>query len=526
MTDPQDKYYNNQDTFNLDFDKLYTSFISSVDSLRSHFNALEPNSQQLNTPEYQESRLHAFYRMIGFPVVADANSFYSPGFDPNLNTDSSSLSAYARIADKVINDISLKKQFKSREEAPLTFRKIFSDNGLDAQAITLGSLFIRDIGKQLGSTDPLVRDVNDNQNINERITEIKDIYGSDALSKLTSIHIIKPFIVDPRIDSSVRPVRNRICAPFLKDKSQTKIFQSSSGSSESLKRPFIERVISIRFNNKNITKTSDFINNIKSDIQSNDKITDQDLLNAVSDTLGNLYDSELVIFDNYVKIMKIVTEKLSSSIKGIQYIRQNINFNPIPDSKIGIEGGGKLAPLDPNDNKNNRELEKNIISQTQKKYLSDISFEAGLQGTSDPGDFVFSNLDDSVFSINKNIQKSYDDNIKRATNLRNQSGVEGIDLLRNIEIIMGEFSGIGLIDMVAMQAALWIMPENSLLGLIDKRAFSRISEFRSDTINLQSASQNDLNTSLQDFEKTLKTIYLFIQDYYNSLGTGEAFTAD
>lgn len=539
-TDPKNKYYDDQDIFQVDFDQLYSSFITSIDAIRSHFNALNPNSQELNTPQYQESRCSAFFRMIGFPIVSSDGNFHSPGFDPNLNTDTVSTATNQKTDTSIINDNNIKTQLNNRELLVNQFNTLFAAGGINAQAALLGSVFIRSFDKQFSGTDPLTLDPSQTQNVNERFIEITNFYGSNgflsssAQSILTTVHLLKPFIVDPRIDSTIRPIKNRICAPFLKDKSQTKIFQSSTGASENLKRPYIERVISVRFNNKNVSTNpgSDFINGIINDIKSNDKITDPTLIQTTSNTLSTLYSSELTIFNNYFKIMRITIEKLVSSIRSIQHIRQIINFNPIPDPKNGIESGvgpNQLAQLNPND-VNNKDLENDIILLTQKKYLNDTTFDAGIQGVPDPGDFVFSNIDDSVFSINKNIQKSYDDNITKATNLRTQSGNEGIDYLRNIEIIMGEFSGIGLIDMIAIQSALWIMPANSLLGLIDKRAFTRLQQFRKD-INVKTDSSgnaivpNFVITSLTDFEATLKTVYLLIQDYFNSINNGSAYTA-
>src|ERR1700744_6342327 len=96
-TDHQLKYYDDQETFTVDFDQLYSTFITSVDAVRSHYNALSGNAQELNTPQYQESRCHAFFRLIGFPVVASASQFHSPGYDPNLNTQASSLQSNLTI---------------------------------------------------------------------------------------------------------------------------------------------------------------------------------------------------------------------------------------------------------------------------------------------------------------------------------------------------------------------------------------------------------------------------------------------
>jgi hypothetical protein len=543
-TDPQSQYYDDQDIFQLNFDDLYNYFISPIDKIRSHFNALNPNSQELNTPQYQESRCHTFFRMIGFPIVAPDGTFHSPGFDPNLNTDTNSTAAYQKIDTTIINNTNLKTQLNDRELLVYFFRNIFLNGGVYAQGITLGSLYIRSFSKQFSGTAPLIQDPNQTQIIDERVSAITNFYMyqinanninlTTFQNNLDSVHLLKPFIVDPRIDAAIHPATNRICAPFLKDKSQTKIFIDPSGAATYISRPYIEQVITTRFNNQNVTNkpTTAFINKIITDIKNNDNITDPDIINITSNTLSQLYSSELIIFNNYFKVIRIIIENLVSSIKSVQYIQQNINFNPIPNTQNGIEvgiDGGELAPLDPND-PNNKQIEDDIILLTQKKYLNDVSFDAGIQGVPDLGDFVFSNLNDIVFQVNKNITKSYDDNIAKATDIRTQLGNEGIDSLKNIEIIMGEFSGIGLIDIVAIQAALWIMPANSLLGLIDSRAYLRIQQFRPNLNIYVDGSKtpitpNSITQSLQDFESTLTTIYILIQDYYDSLNNGTAYTA-
>lgn len=524
----QNQYQSNQDILNIDFDKLYDNFIVPVDALRSHFNALVPNSQELNTPQYQESRCHAFYRMVGFPVVADSGNFYSPGYDPNLNLDKTSTAAYQKIANNVISNLSLTSQFAYKEQqVQLYFNTIFSGGGTQAQQITLGSLFIRSFERQIGSTQPLVDDPNKNQSIDERVQELNKIFAITP-SILVTRHPIKPFIVDPRIDSSVRPIVNRICAPFLKDKTQTKVFGSATGSTDSLKRPYIEKVITTRYNNKNLTlnQGNDVINAIFQSITNDPSQTDQDLVAAVADPLGQLYSSEVKIFSDYIKIMQVVVDKLIESINEVQKVRQEMNFQPIPNPIGGIESGGTVNTPIAND-LNNQLVENEIITRTQKQILNDIQFDTGLNGVPDIGDFVFSNLDDSVFSINKNIDKSYQQNIDLLNEKRNNLGNNGIDNLKNIEIIMGEFSGFGLMDMIAMQAALWIMDPLALLGLIDKRALQRIRDYRKD-INIGNISDSDVPdvvTALASFESTLLNIYQFIQKYYDNVNNGTVLIA-
>lgn len=541
----QASYYDDQDTFNVDFDQLYSTFIVAIDNIRSHYNGLAPNSQQLNTPQYQESRCHAFFRMVGFPVVSDANNFHSPGFDPNLNVDSASAALYAKIDAAIIANNSIINQSAAREQVPIDFNGVFSNGGLNAQAVMFGSVFVRSIGNQFtgSNTNPLTADVAQTQVINDRVSQVSSFYGPGGFLStttisgypiLTSRHFLKPFIVDPKIDGYVRPTKSRICAPFLIDKSQTKIFQSSNGVADTLSRPYLERVISVRYNNMNVasetTAGGSVVQGIINQILSDDKVVDQSLVDTANNALGQLYSDQLVVYNNYFKIMRVLIDTLVSEIRNVQYIMQNINFNPIPSPKTGVEGGtngGQIgSPSLPNDPLavNNKIGERNIVAQMQKQALNTVILDAGLQGIPDPGDFVFSNLNDTVFSMNNNIQQSYVDNIEQLTNLRTQAGNTGIDSLRNIEIIMGEFSGIGLIDMIAIQAALWIMPGNSLLGLIDNRAFTRMTTYRKE-INLNGASQNDVITSLTDFQSSLSTTYLLIQAYFNSKYDGSAYSA-
>jgi hypothetical protein len=563
---PQLQFYDDQETFSLDFNELESSFLTPIDNLRSHFNALAPNSKELNSPQYQESRCSTFYRMVGFPVVAPSGSFHSPGFDPNLNTESDSLTAYAAIDQAIIKDNVSNANINNREQVFKAFNKIFSNGGLNAQAVAFGSVYIRSFVNTSTAgppPGPLVVDTSQVQVIGDRLFAVNNFYGGDTdfggqgfksgtanfsgtgqlsgASILSSYHFLSPFTVDPRIDGYVRPIKNKMCAPFLKDKSQTKIFLSSDGTGDSLQRPYLERVISVRFNgqnvagtNSNITTTSStsYVQSILSEIRKDNSQTDPDLLAATSNALSQLYNNELVIFNNYYKIMRVVIQELVSDIRDVQYIMQNINFDPIPSPTTGIEGGvdggGQLPAVSPND-PNNKPIETNIITMMQNQAFNNVILDAGLQGIPDPGDFAFSNLDDSVFSVQKNLQQSYAENITKLTGYRTQLGNEGIDSLRNIEIIMGEFSGIGLIDIIAIQAALWIMPEKSLLGLIDARAYARLQKYRTD-LNVNdpdgsAISPNPIMQSLTEFETALKTVYSLIQNYYDSIYNGSVTTA-
>src|SRR5260221_854893 len=187
-TTPQPKFFDDQDIFDVDVDDLFNKFISPIDQIRSHFNAIANNTQELNTPDYQESRFSAFYRMMGFPVVASVNNFYSPGFDPNLNMDKDSLSSYSNIANKVINNLDfVRNQLDPRElNVEKIYKKAFATGGITSTAITIGSAFIRSFEKQFtDEIGPIKLDKGQVQTVDAR-NKVLNVFYKDQLSAITS----------------------------------------------------------------------------------------------------------------------------------------------------------------------------------------------------------------------------------------------------------------------------------------------------------------------------------------------------
>jgi hypothetical protein len=538
-TTPSTNYTTDQNVFSVDINELYDNFITPIDKIRNRFTPTSQNSQQFSSLTYQESRCSAFYRMMGFPIVvptgdlSNAQGFYSPGFDPNLNTDQSSRNTYNTYNQTVIQNTQFISQLDARENIFKASNTLWSSSGINATAAALASIYIRNLSQQFNDTvGPLKLDKSQTQSMPDRVKALTTYVNNTGLqanftpSILQSVHLLKPFVVDPRIDNNIKPAANRICAPFLLDRSQTKIFQSVA-----LMRPYIERVISVRFNTNNVIENSSIIQSVLSTIENDEQIIDQTAVGALNNTLSELYQSELAVFQQYFNIMTALMLTLHETIVNVEKINSTINFQPVPDQTNGIEvgsSGGTLAPITPapnppGNNGNNQRPELDWINLTVKKYNQELTFDAGLQGVPDTGDFAFSNLDDTVFEVLKSVPASFDDQITTITNKRDTYGNNGLDSLKTIEIIMGEFSGIGLIDIVAIQSALWIMDSSSLLGLVDSRALARAAK-RKD-LNLTGANPTDVITALQNFEQTLKNIYVLIYDYYLKLESGSLYTS-
>jgi hypothetical protein len=543
-TNPQYPYYDTQNIFNVDIDDLYNRFITPIENQRSHYNALVPGSQELNTPQYQESRCHAFFRMIGFPVAAKSGSFYSPGYDPTLNTDATTSNSYQQIAVDAYTDPQFSASTNARETfTQVLYNPVWGAGGVNAIAVSIGSMFLRSFDKQFSDDDsigPLDYDITQIQTISARESEIQRFFGASTatypaplpnitLSLLNSSHIIKPFAVDPRIDSGTRPIANRIAAPFLMDKSQLKIFDPQVGQAILVKRPYIENVISSRFSASGIITAASqpFVNSIVNQIKADGTTTDQNLISIVSNTT-NLNNISLVAFSNYLNIIRALVKVLVDATNNLGQIRQNINWQPIPNVNLGPEAGSQGAsitaatPGDPNNNSAAYKLELQLIQIEQQQILAQVR-NVGINGVSDSGDFAFSGIDDIVFGggIGQNAANSYDDQLQTLNDRRDKSGNDGLDYLKTIEVIVGEFSGLGLLDIMAIQAALWIVDPTTLVSLIDTRAYGRLKLQKN--INAP-ANGTDIITALTAFETVVKQMYKLIGSYIDVITVQGQYT--
>src|SRR6266404_5890414 len=113
MSIPNQSNFQDRQNFEIDIDKIYSDFIQEIDTNRSVVNISNQGNQVIlnvlkketiagitrllkieETP--QESRCHAFYRLIGFPVVASDKRYYNPGFDITQNEDTT-----IKLSDKI-----------------------------------------------------------------------------------------------------------------------------------------------------------------------------------------------------------------------------------------------------------------------------------------------------------------------------------------------------------------------------------------------------------------------------------------
>ena len=525
---PQQPFFSQQTVVSPNLDDYYVKVIKSIDSFRSTFDATTSNIRQTisqssldnvfaqnetNSRTPQESRCNAFFRMMGFPVVsADGSNFYSPGFDPDLNRDQDQLQKHIDIANSLLGG--LEPILNAREIYAKNSSNLFRAKDDNAAANAIASIYVRPFDKQFkeGLT-PLASDDQQFEVPDRNFVSVD--FASEVNITTKSTHILKPFVVDPRIDFTVTPSANRICAPFLTDKSKTQITKGRY-----LKRPYIEKIISVRFNKTDVVNTpagkteiNQYVNDLISFIKNSPDIKNSSLINVLANPLQSLHTSEIAVFSKFINVINAFVQQLAENITEINKIRTRINWKPIPDIG-GPELGSTLNEVDQTDTTNNKRIEVDIANTEFNRILSQTDFNIGID-EADLGNFAFSDIDDIVFSSTQHNYDFYDQQYNTLTRQRNELGNRANSLLQQIEYITGEFSGLGLLDIIAIQATLWIISPGALLGLIDDVAISRMQTNAS--LKADTSARLSITDALTEFETKLSGVYVLFNSFFQNV---------
>lgn len=526
-----------------DIQKLYNRFILPIEVLRS---IAEPfpienskdyvenmvslfNSLQVNNHEALESRCDAFYRMLGFPVVSNDGSYYNPGFNPNQALNSKK---YLSINEKVNKDQDIQSMLAARRDIPRQLKDIFKRQGTISALYAYALTYNKKFNLLNESIEPLKQDTQSfsvdvrsrwielfkqqNPNMIEAVENAQSYFKNTILgySLTGGKHILKPFVVNANIDITVTPYSNRICVPFLKSKKDTQVEENLY-----LNRPGIELIIRERL--RDVSSVSDDFaksfsaikNPTNSDKKLNINIDYVDVVYALSGS--EVGSSSLIGFTDVqaqntsmlIKTIKAVLSRLISAQKDIEDASRFIHWFPLPSIKgpaVGAREGAELYTqgIDLSSGLNYRITEMKI-----KKLVSEIQQTS--ENNSELGDFA------SPFTIQVGGEK-VDDNNKELDSLiakRNQLAAKAFKAMSDIEIITGEVSGLGLLDVLAIYTALWAIDIEDLLNFLDDDAFQRLKDNNPDLLPELYSSRN--NTGESRIISTLKNFEIYLSNILN-----------
>jgi hypothetical protein len=523
-------------SIDLDINTLVKKFIFPIDRYRSH-NAPIVSGQlnQAGLPSTifpQESRAHAFYRILGLPAVAPDGKFFNTGFNPLVYAEEE------RRRTDVCNSIptAVKQLVQMRENSSRDNYGYFRSGGLDAAVFSV-ALAIPKGQRPLNVTvesesDRLTSLDNPSQQIIPipvRKSVIERRYKQSDGSAITSFkdnvrHILAPFMTDPVIAANVDPKSGSasvmVAVPFLEDTEYER--------NKYIKRPGIEFILRLRLRQQNL------INQIKTNVQNFNlsifstelsEDNQREIAAVLSDigvdevdlkqTLGNSGRIELLTLDNLVRTYKGLINKYINNIEIIEKVFQKIVWCPMSRDG-GPEKGTEVSTeyIIPKQFLNSWELERRIRQLEIKASIASQQLDIGETAEAKP--LAFSDFTISEF---QNVADTFKSKLQEAKNERSKLEADASNALRSIEFISGEVSGLGLIDIIAIYSALWAVDITVLLNLIDDAAAKRLNdipELKTDDTAARAAKQGSAADAYKKLARQIQAILSYGDKLFKS----------
>lgn len=540
--------------FTIDIDKMFADWIGPIDEIRSYASVSTPATLKVMLAAagtnadvtsltkvlkiektLQESRCHAFFRWIGFPVVnSGKDNFYNPGFDIIRDLDRKlPLSEKISIANSPLSGFN--KLSSERETFIQNNLATFSNSqDINSNVLAVSSGGTAELRKFFApfeknekwddtNTDHQSYVVNFNGQVGDNsvpLTAYQDSGGNTAKSVSSKRkHIITPFVVDARIDFSVAPKSKLIAVPFIPNNSFAKV-----STTEYVKYPtLLERIIRERLTVGDPTATNGTaISDITSFVNTVPSIKDNELIQLVKQTVNGKNDQDKFI--DTVNTITALMKLLDKSIKYITKVQGTYYWLPKP-STSGPEGGSEVWGVflpsvistnlqTPADTDIIVGIARNAINNTNPNV-------AKVTGQPDKGNFG-QRLDQIDFSTHTSSAQG--DNNKKNTDTLSQTRQHEMeranDALRTVEIITGEFSGLGLCDIVVIIGALNLITPQDLLGFLDKDAYPRmITALTREGIDVNTNlfQQSSLETSMTNLTARVKDFYSLMDKIYEDI---------
>lgn len=527
----QSNYKNNQN-YDIDIEEFYNSIISEIDEIRGYVNISSPNNlKKVNKlklsdfsgisgklqvdSSFQESRMHAFYRLIGFPVISANNDFYNPGHDGIVNIfDSIFGTKIRKTSDKLNianNPIKGFYEFSSNRESyynsKIKQNYIYQD--INTSAFLLSLYNVRNFNDHTEKYNQ-VFDINqENQSylvkltdpLNRSLLEYND--GADV-TKLTSkrYHHIFPLAVDPRLDLSAI---KRPSVPFPWKQSQIQVNNTTVA-----KLPILQSVIESRYIASNRQgEIGNYGQEIVNFIKSNNEIKDEDLINKIQDpsTYGIV---ERQMFLKFINLISSMIDELILAQNDIDLVFGITLYLPM----CGLDGpefGIKSYNSGLFNTKYNSNLDKDIQLFQTKSLINSLVPQINTNQTTET---IGEKIQDFIGSIISPFSKSFgdkiNDNYESLISRKKTFDEKASNALRKIEIIMGECSGLGLCDVIAILAGLYLVDRKYLLGLLDEDAFNRASK----KLNISDEDKPTIIESIEQLQKIIFDMYNIMQIIY------------
>jgi hypothetical protein len=423
--------------------------LNKINNLRSNLQLTD--GEQLakdknNTPiPIKESFCHAFYRMLGLPVIDfSLMKFYNPGFygsEQNINVDD--IKSIDNNQDPNLSNTEDHREITCYENI-LAFEK--PDPKFQYRLDMLKQRMNIDILDE--NIDAFFLNGNDPQNI---------VLTKRALYRLVRKYL-RPFKCCSKLTNNVYPITNSVCAPFISE-------NNSVINSTSLPKPYLEFVIRTRFFKDlpiNSKKESTLYNTLKQQIK---LALPQELQQSLKmhSELEDYISTQM--FQSLFYICKNVGAESKRTIKIVEQINEKIKVSQTDDEPL---------TFDAIDNA----IEKLKSQIAAKELVLSILPNYTIKDSTGADINIQNNMNCPLISpFIKLVQPNLDD-LKKQVDYLNTEKQKRLTLLnslnKSIFYVIGEVNGIGLIDIISIMLAFWLIPKDHLLSMLDTPSFLRL----------------------------------------------------
>ncbi len=466
-------------SIDLDINTLFAKFIRPIDMYRSHNSpsVTGPLIQSNLTPSKQpkESRCHTFYRMLGLPTITPDGTFFNPGFP--LKDQAQQVS----IDNQIRNESNLKTVIAKREFSVHARQNIFLTRNTNTVLLSM-SIATPDGQRKFAIEPGTLSDVSDTpQAIPLRTQYINKFFQNNDGSAITNpydtvSHILAPFITDAVIAANVEPRSGSnsvlIGKPFL-DKKDLE-FESGRYA----KRPGLEFILRIKLREQNLFDQLSLANTAAENMPVVVKTATGMMELGISEADAvRLYETGLVdvyTVSDLLKTYKGLINMYHNAVKTLEDVSKHIMWIPM-SGEGGPESGTLVSAafIKPKYPIGSWELETRISGLKVKALLAKYQTDIGTNSDDTP-----LNYSDFVISEFQNVSETFENDFVNEDAKRIDWETKGSNALRIIEIIGGEISGLGLIDIIAIYMSLWALDTPTLLHLIDDEAAKRLNNIK------------------------------------------------
>jgi len=432
---------------------------------------------------FDESYCHAFYRMLGLPVISKNMKFYNPGSYGKAMTHTENQLFHSNINKN--QDVGLAALEDLRESSCNYNLFLFSSEGTLAREYKISMLKYPKPICMLGDIDSPFKPDNEQQ---LKITE----RGSDSLYVK---HFLRPFKCNAKIaPASKSRTAAKLAAPFYESKMDESV--------EKLEKQYIETVCKLRFTEP----SSDIKGQIETMIAGMQTV-EIDGKNPFKKLLSNQSALEIfvsnVLFANFVNACLIYSDKIAE----FRSLGDKIDAAQEKQSKITA----KIEQL---------ERDYNFYSGMVVFMPPDFKhkFRGQEYASQNPHSGVLASelvslIDSPASYCLKNLEsaKSTEKSIKAEAN----------EVSNDMFYYTGEVTGIGIIDILALMLAFWLISRDALVSMLDEASFSRLwNDANNEHLRCEAVkTRHDKQAPPLDIEKALTE---YDQQVFNLLSLADS----